>query len=192
MFGRSSLPLWIAFILLTGAFLTGQDSWPPQPILLLQDTGQLLCYDSTGQIECPAPGEPFYGQDTQYATGCTASYTDNGDGTVTDNCTGLVWQQVSDGVQRDWEGCLAYCEGLEYAGYSDWRLPNRRELESLVDSSRHTPSIDPKLFPDNLHVGFWSSTTHVKNPAEAWRVHFLYGGVGHYIKSGQYHARCVR
>ncbi len=69
----------------------------PYPIV---DTGQSTCYDNSGVIDCPAEGEAFYGQDAQYS-GNAPSYTDNGDpftgsgqaGTVTDNVTGLVWQQ---------------------------------------------------------------------------------------------------
>jgi hypothetical protein len=75
-----------------------------------------------------------------------AAWVDNHDGTVSDTVTGLSWQQgdgQNDAGGRTWLNALAYCEGLNLAGRSDWRLPNIRELETLVDDSRYNPSIDP-------------------------------------------------
>ena len=66
----------------------------------------------------------------------TNSFADNGDGTVTDTATGLMWQQADDGVARDWGEALAYAEDLTLAGHGDWRLPNAKELQSIVDYSR--------------------------------------------------------
>ena len=60
------------------------------------DTGQIACYDDSDELDtCPTAGEPYYGQDSQY-DGNQPSYTENGDGTVTDNVTGLMWQQTPD------------------------------------------------------------------------------------------------
>jgi hypothetical protein len=63
----------------------------------LPDTGQNKCYDNTQEIPCPTSGEAFYGQDAQYQSPQPA-YTDNGDGTVTDVNTGLMWQKADDGT----------------------------------------------------------------------------------------------
>ncbi len=76
------------------------------------------------------------------------NYTDNADGTISDQATGLMWQQADDGNTYDWEDALAYAENLNLAGYSDWRLPNAKELHSIVDYSRspstsNSPAIDP-------------------------------------------------
>lgn len=76
------------------------------------------------------------------------NYTDNGDGTITDNATGLMWQQADDGTTRDWENALSYAENLSLAGHSDWRLPNAKELHSILDYTRSrsttsSPAIDP-------------------------------------------------
>ena len=112
------------------------------------DTNQGICYDDTGVIDCPAEGEAFYGQDAQYS-GNSPSYTDNGDGTVTDNVTGLVWQQSPD---TDGDGSItaadkiaytntaAYCENLNLAGYDDWQLPDIKQLYSLIIFSGVDPS----------------------------------------------------
>lgn len=85
---------------------------------------------------------------------------DKGDGTVTDLATGLMWQKADDGVARNWEGSLEYAESLTLAGYGDWRLPNAKELHSIVDYSRVNPAIDP-IFTTTDGMGwFWTSTTH--------------------------------
>ncbi len=75
-------------------------------------------------------------------------FVDNEDGTITDNATGLMWQQADDGTTRNWENALQYCENLTHAGYSDWRLPNAKELHSIIDYTRcpdvtNSPAIDP-------------------------------------------------
>jgi hypothetical protein len=64
--------------------------------------------------------------------GCVA----NGDGTVTDLDTGLMWQQSDSGNTYTWKDGLAYCTSLDLAGYADWRMPNSRELQSLVNYGR--------------------------------------------------------
>jgi len=76
------------------------------------------------------------------------NYTDNNDGTITDNATGLMWQQADDGTTRDWENSLSYAENLNLGGHSDWRLPNAKELHSILDYTRspsttNSPAIDP-------------------------------------------------
>jgi len=76
------------------------------------------------------------------------NFSDNGDGTITDAATGLMWQQTDDGNTRDWENSLLYAESLTLAGYDDWRLPNAKELHSILDYTRcpditNSPAIDP-------------------------------------------------
>ncbi|MCG8124680.1 MAG: DUF1566 domain-containing protein [Candidatus Thiodiazotropha taylori] len=93
---------------------------------------------------------------------------DNRNGTVTDAAMELMWQASDDGQPRDWSQALCYCEDLELAGYRDWRLPNIKELQTLVDYRYSEPAIDPKLFRQKDKAGwFWSSTTHGENPAMA-------------------------
>ncbi|MCZ7582688.1 MAG: DUF1566 domain-containing protein [Deltaproteobacteria bacterium] len=107
-------------------------------------------------------------------------FTDNGDGTVNDAATGLMWQHDDNGTGVEWDQALAYCEDFDGAGYDDWRLPNAKELESLVDYSRSpdatgTAAIDP-VFETSAIVNeaglddfpyFWTSTTHVKSTGAA-------------------------
>jgi hypothetical protein len=100
-------------------------------------------------------------------------FKDNGDGTTTDRASGLMWQQTDDGVARDWRDALAYCEGLALAGHTDWRLPNAKELLSIVDYSRNDPALDGRFLHQQDNNGwFWSSTTHGEDPRNAVYVCF--------------------
>jgi len=95
-------------------------------------------------------------------------FADNGDGTVSDRMSGLMWQQADDGRARDWPAALAYCENLTLAGRDDWRLPNVKELQSIVDYTRHDPALDPRfLRQSDRRAWFWSSTTHGDNIMQA-------------------------
>ena len=85
-------------------------------------------------------------------------FVDNGNGAVTDRASELVWQQSDDGKTRNWEGALAYCEGLTLGGHNDWRLPNVKELQSIVDYSRHDPALDTRVFQQTDHWIPWSAT----------------------------------
>ncbi len=112
------------------------------------DTGQGTCYNSNGdKIDCPAEGEAFYGQDAQYS-GNEFSFTDNGDGTITDNNTGLIWQKTPDDGTFSWDEAGEYCEDLELAGYDDWRLPTAKELFSLTnfEPEEGKPVLDTDYF----------------------------------------------
>ena len=100
------------------------------------------------------------------------NFVDNGDGTVTDLATGLMWQQGDSVATQNWEQALAYAEGLELAGYRDWRLPNAKELQSIVDYTRAplvtgTAAIDTNFFDVTETESFyWTSTTHLDGAPE--------------------------
>ncbi len=92
--------------------------YPATPVSIyhLPDTGQTKCYNNTAEIVCPQPGQPFYGQDANYNSINQPSYLNNNNGTVTDNVTGLMWQQASDSTTRTWDAANAYCAALPLAG----------------------------------------------------------------------------
>lgn len=95
-------------------------------------------------------------------------FVDNGDGTVTDRASQLTWQQADDGKTRNWQQALAYCQDLSLADHNDWRLPNIKELQSIVDYTRHDPALDTNVFTQHDKNGwFWSSTTHGDNIQQA-------------------------
>lgn len=73
-------------------------------------------------------------------------FTDNGDGSISDNITGLIWQKITSGSPITWEQALSDAENLSLAGVSDWRLPNIKELQSLNDESKVNPSVNATYF----------------------------------------------
>ncbi|MBU2513795.1 DUF1566 domain-containing protein [bacterium] len=121
----------------------------------------------------------------------TSEMVDNTDGTVTDNTTGLIWQQAEAG-SLTWESAISYCEGLSLTGKDDWRLPNIVELESIIDDSIHSPAVNLALFPGVTSNGYWSSTTHAELTFHAMYSHFQVGNVGSFSKSETRGVHCVR
>lgn len=120
--------------------------------------------------------------------------TDNNDGTITDNVSRLMWQKQDDGLTENWQGALTYCEGLSFGGHTDWRVPNIRELHSIVDATKYGPSIDTAYFTKTKTSYYWSSTSVAANPTTyAWIVSFNSGSVNNTVnKITPYYVRCVR
>ncbi len=113
----------------------------------LVSTGQVDCYDLEGKkIKTPKSGETLYGQDGNYQAGLPMSYKDNGDGTVTDLNTGLMWEQTPAAGPVTWAEAQKYCEELKLAGHGDWRLPTLKELFSISNFSAGWPYLDTKYF----------------------------------------------
>jgi hypothetical protein len=157
---------------------------------------------------------PVSGQTSSYATGGDGDlqkgitwpdprFTDNGDGTVTDNLTGLIWlQDANRESTMDWAAALAYCNSLADDGSDltdgsvagDWRLPNVRELQSLIDYGNESPAL-PTGHPFSSVQStsyYWSSTTRPNYTDRVWRVYMQYGSVLSYDKSGSYYVWPVR
>jgi hypothetical protein len=185
-------------------------------------TGQTTCYTSGGAVT-PCTGT---GQDGGIQAGTALSYTDNGDGTITDNNTGLMWEKKDDNnaggihdmdVRYAWADALgifipqlnnrcaanetvdcttngdADCSGVGgacgFAGHRDWRLPNVKELQSIVNYQNSFPSVSAAFntgcaasctvltcsctYPAN----YWSSTTIAAVPGRAWYVRFEWGDI---------------
>lgn len=138
------------------------------------------------------------GQTTVYMAGDDASYTidppsytDNSNGTITDNVTGLLWQKQDDGTTRTWDAANTYCAGLSLEG-TGWRVPTRRELMSIVDYGTYLPSINATYFPSMQNNYYWSSTTYASSTTNAWSVDFYAGLVFFLNKINPYYVRCVR
>ncbi|MGI2093332.1 DUF1566 domain-containing protein [Shewanella oncorhynchi] len=125
------------------------------------------------------------------ATTPSSDFTDNGDGTVTHHKTRLIWQRCSLGQTWDgectghalyyrWTEALLQAELNTFAGVSDWRLPNKNELASIVEYRCFEPAINSKIFPNALGVMYWSSSPFAINDSNAWIVSFYNGLVnGH-------------
>jgi hypothetical protein len=170
-------------------------------------TGQIICYDPSGST----PGEVACtgtGQDGDLKKGVTwpssssvtpsARFTSNSANTVTDNLTGLMWDKNANRDNtKSWIDALIYCNDLILDTYSDWRLPNRFELESLLDLAYNAPALsndagtgmwisgDAGSSFTGVRTsgnGYWSSTTKKIAPTEAWIVYTAEGTVTTVIK----------
>ncbi|MEM8534832.1 MAG: DUF1566 domain-containing protein, partial [Chloroflexota bacterium] len=142
---------------------------------------------ATGHIKAyPAGGDGGGGPASKYVR-CVQGddylvndFADNGDGTITDDATGLMWLQADNGEGVDWENALAYADGFSYAGYDDWRVPDVKELQSIVDYSGVYPAIDSSYFNiTDADAYFWTSTSAFFSPNTpgyyyAWYVAFGY------------------
>jgi len=117
---------------------------------------------------------------------------DNGDGTITDRRTGLVWQRLGATGKLTWEEALRCCVELALADRRDWRLPNIKELRSLSDDGRADPSLDRVFFPGAQAAPYWSATTQVNRPERAWYVDFSSGLVTYADKTEGLLALAVR
>lgn len=157
--------------------------------------------------DCGAGFLPWYGDGGGGAiAGCAAEYPvwgtgpstpaglkDGGDGSVSDALTGLQWQQASAPTPMTWKDALGYCrDTLVLAGQSDWRLPTRAELDSLVDFGRSKPSIAPALFPNTALDRHWTAVPGYGAPQEAWGVDFSIGFQGVELTHNLRAVRCVR
>lgn len=120
-----------------------------------------------------------------------AHYIDNEDGTVTDASTDLMWEQKPDGKPMTWEEALAYCTNLNLGKYKDWRLPTIKELGTLADYSRYYPALNLGYFIDAQKL-YWSATTYVYDPRQAWLIDFDYGKNTVLYKTAPYYVRAVR
>jgi hypothetical protein len=132
----------------------------------------------------------------------TPRFTDNGNGTVTDKLTGLIWTINANYFgQRTWAQALDDAYGLQSgtAGLTDgskagdWRLPSRKELESLVDCGRFGPALPADhLFTGTQSSYYWSSTTNAGSTSNAWDMNFADGSVGYSGKVNILYVWCVR
>jgi hypothetical protein len=124
-----------------------------------------------------------------------AGKVDNGDGTVSDTTTGLMWQKEDDLQSRTWTAALSYCETLSLAGYNDWRLPNIAELSTLVAYYTCQPAMDGPFHVRSNERSFLSSSTLPQNPRYAYSIDFYVGFTQGTEKIGDafaHYARCVR
>jgi hypothetical protein len=164
--------------------------------VIVPDTGQNYCYDweymmcdswhMEGSIQvcdsppyCPEENEDFYGQDGNYLIS-PPSLSDNGNGIITDNLTGLMWEKKSsanEGLVYTYEEAVAYCENSTVGDYTDWRIPSRREFSTLLNYGRYSPSLDTNYFPDytSNNVYYWTATDNINNANQNWALQISFG-----------------
>jgi len=185
-------------------------------------TGQTICYNAVGaEINCPGTGQD--GNLQKGVTWPSTRFTNNNDGTVTDNLTGLIWLKAANYNSATttgtaiWTDAITFCNTLKsgQCGLTDgstegqWRLPNRFELESLLDLAYGGDFPNVALSNDagigmwvNNGSGssftgvksdiYWSSTTRAASTGDAWNVYLNNGGVGYGAKTGTRYVWPVR
>jgi hypothetical protein len=176
-----------------------------EPAFKVVDTGQTNCYGSSNQIAAPLFGQPFYGQDAQFANPSPA-YTNKGDGTIADLNTGLMWVQAR-GAKIAWDAAVAGAAMNRTGGYTDWRMPTIKELYSLIkfsgangtsltNAAGYIPFIDTNYFGFAYGSGVgservidcqdWSATPYVSTTmngdATIFGVNFADGRIKGYPK----------
>ena len=116
----------------------------------------------------------------------TSAFVDHNDGTVTHGPTGLMWKRCARGLSAancatgtattmTWSAALAAAVADTTAGHTDWRLPNKKELESITESCGYSPAINQTLFPATPASNVWSSSSYALLPATVWVVEFEKG-----------------
>jgi hypothetical protein len=184
----------------------------------MPDTGQTLCYDDEGnQIPAPKKEETFYGQDGSFCINPMSfaklredskeleddAKWEDGWRMVRDNNSGLVWEvkspdQADVNYKSDrysWDDAKAYIERLNnrgYGGFSDWRLPNREELRTIVNYNDTVPAVDLEYFPNVIPDFYWSSDPYAADPKMIWGIYFAYGCAICYLEKSQFFVRAVR
>ena len=110
---------------------------------------------------------------------------------VTDISKKLEWQDNTS-IQKQWIQAISYCEDLSLGGHDDWRLPNRRELISIVDYAKHTPAIKESVFQNIIPSYYWSSSSYATDSSYAWTVRFSNGRANRGNKTANLYVRCLR
>jgi len=150
----------------------------------------------TGQVTSYTDYDDGYYEKGYPKTG--VRFTDNGDGTITDNATGLMWASDGNGA-----GCnngdfinmanaITWAESLTFAGYSDWRLPNIKELVSILDYEENNPAINATFFPNTTNGNYESTTTVNSNTSLCFVVKLADGIVVTVPKGFSHSVRAVR
>ena len=168
----------------------------------LPKTGQTTCYDESGNvIDCAETG-----QDGDIQAGVDwpePRFEDNGDGTITDHLTGLVWlKNANCAGSMNWYDALTYCNNLAHGSCGltdgsvagDWRLPNIIELESLVNTEESNSAAwqNTQGFSNVQSSYYWSATTSAYHTVNAWLVGMVSGYMGCTGKSYSYYVWPVR
>lgn len=137
----------------------------------------------------------------------TGDFVDNGDETVTHSKTDLMWKQCSEGLSGSscgtgsatalsWQAALQLAEtlnnGVGFAGYTDWRVPNLKELTSIIEVQCTNRAINATIFPATMGSFYWSASPYAGNASTAWDVHFNFAYADADNKTDNYYVRLVR
>ena len=158
----------------------------------VKKTGQTKSYDKYGNEVTNGTIK----DDGYYQVGKAHSYTrDNDKEIVTDNVTGLQWQDNEEvlTVRKIWKETEDYCSNLRLGGYDDWFLPDIKRLQTIVKYNSTTEAIDKSAFKYYTNMNYFSSSSYVSDPnRDAWAIYFYDGITNRRYKSYDTHLRCVR
>jgi hypothetical protein len=209
---RSVLLITLTLVLALGAWTTAwaEDGFYVIPVMKgkyapVPKTGQTTPYDQN----IPPKDDGALQKGVAWPT---PRFTDNNNGTVTDNLTKLIWMKNANAFStKTWADALIAAKNLQSGSIpnlndgsnaGDWRLPNRKELESLIDCGFYNPALPNTLGTGQWREGnpfqgvqsapYWSSNTLVNNPIGAWYVNFVGGGVENNNKGYSWYVWCVR
>jgi hypothetical protein len=175
--------LLLGIIIINSTLFFGQSV--SKTIQLLPDTGQTQSYTTT------------FGEDHDYLIN-TPLFTNNNNGAITDNVTGLMWKQV-DGGEMTIENAITYCDNLVLGGFSDWRLPTPIESFSIINHQNSNPAINTNYFTLTSAGYWWTSVFENNSTTKVWCTNSG-GGIGNHPKAEtvsaggtkKFHARAVR
>jgi len=142
-------------------------------------------------------------KDSIPATTPDSRFSLHNDGTVTDNKTGLIWKRCLEGQSGndcstgsaqsyDWSGALRQAQNQTFVGYSDWRVPNIKELASIVEQKCVEPAINLTIFPNDASSSVWSASPFPGDSYVAWHISFAYGYDASNNKDDSVFVRLVR
>lgn len=123
-------------------------------------------------------------------------FSDNGDGTVSDACTGLTWEKTTSGDNLTWDQGNTHCSNLTLANQTGWRMPGVQELASIIDYASPNLAANPvfvfanDVAPYALYV--WTSTEDVNDTTKAWEIEFTHAATNPLVKTSEIQVRCVR
>jgi len=151
----------------------------------------------------PAQAQQSCNTDQIRQTAPASRFIDNGNQTVTDRATGLIWKQCAQGlfgagcatgvaVTFTWQQALAEAQSENFAGQTDWRLPNIKELSSIAEQACSGPAINVAVFPNTPNVFFWSASPVSSDTDFAWGVFFNFGSARFSVRNGGDRVRLVR
>lgn len=128
--------------------------------------------------------------------------------TIVDPSTSLMWMRCPLGYTLNtesnacalsegpglftWQQALTQADSFTYSGFDDWRLPNRKELDTIVDRHCFEPAINTSLFPNTPVESFWTNSPYPFNGQSTWGIEFEFGGHKSLLRSGEHAARLVR
>lgn len=194
---RGGLPAWWTEKGLGSPYQFFMDNWMKtySVMHLLGSLFLVVYFVSASHAQTCNPNIPLKTPDNEFI--------DHGDGTVTHQRTGLMWKRCPEGLygsdcdqgvamRMNWGQALGHAVSYEYAGHTIWRLPNMKELSSIVETACYAPAINLSIFPNDLGSYVWSSSPDANSSNYAWILGFYYGYDSTRAKSYDYYVRLVR